>query len=98
MSKGFIALPRSLETDSAWRHYSLRDRALFQYIIAHCVYTDYEYNLAGRTINLRPGQMIIMPLLVINATKYQNQLHMKYLNVLRGIKKSDSKPNDNPDT
>ncbi len=58
MSERFLCLPLFLEKDSAWLNYSLKYRALLQFILARCVYKSYEYNLAGKIIHLKPGQMI----------------------------------------
>lgn len=59
MSKlGFISIPRSLETDCCWVKYSLRERALFLHILFSCVYSPYEYNIAGKRLILQPGQMM----------------------------------------
>lgn len=58
MSKGFLCIPRSLEYDSKWIHYSLKYRALYIFILSNCVFKEYEYNLAGLKIPLKPGQMM----------------------------------------
>ena len=58
MSERFLCLPLFLQKDSAWKNYSLKYRALFQFILSECVYKLYEYNLNGMILNLKPGQMI----------------------------------------
>lgn len=58
MSKGHISYPRELYEHSAWLHYPLRYRAVLDYILLKCVWSPYEYNIAGKTFILQPGQMM----------------------------------------
>lgn len=59
MSKhGFVSLPRSLMEDCCWKKYSNREKILFLHILFSCVYSPYEYNIAGKRLILQPGQMM----------------------------------------
>ncbi len=58
MSKGHISLPRELFEQSFWLHYPLRYRAVFEFIILKCMWSPFEYDIAGKIFILQPGQMM----------------------------------------